>query len=100
MLSECVFFRCSNEDDGIASDVVLRRRAGWFLQSVAASTHRRERSMYDISIVPLFLDRVLNVQMTSTEWHDVVDAALAHLAPELHLLRTGGSSISDTDTCF
>ena len=56
--------------------------------------------MYDISNVPLFLDRVLNVQMTSTEWHDVVDAALAHLAPELHLLRLGRSPISDTDTSF
>ena len=78
--------------------VLVRRRAGWFLQSAAASAHCRERSMYDISNVPLFLDRVLNVQMTSTEWHDVVDAALAHLAPELHLLRLGRSSISDTDT--
>lgn len=74
------------------SEVVLRRRSGWFFQSDLAAQHRISAGLYDIEIAPIFLHRVLNIALSRREWLEALREALPDIAPHLQLQPDGPTS--------
>lgn len=80
-------YRNSSEALGGPSESVLRRRAGWFFQTSDAVALRIDGSdsFYDVTIVPVFLQKVLNVEITAAEWHDILCSLLGRGRNSLNL---------------
>ena len=67
------------------SESVVRRRAGWFLQSDEALQYELGNGYYDAGIVPLFLHRVLSIALTSAEWLAILHKTISTIAPAMSL---------------
>lgn len=91
-------FRSFNEESDCINESILRRRAGWFLQSNEGKHFHVDGLYYDTAIIPTFLFRVLSVDCPPDEWETILGIAIAEIAPG-HEIR-GFSHTVSLDVCL
>ena len=66
----------------------LTRKAGWYLQSTHASTFQVDNSVFDVGVIPSFLQNVLDISVDAEEWSRIgFDLGMGKLITSITVLK-------------
>ena len=66
----------------------LTRRAGWYIQSTHASTFQVDNNVFDVGIIPCFLQNVLDISVDAEEWSRIgFDLGMGKLITSITVLK-------------